>query len=146
MPTERQKENNNIKEYLIGLNELGLPKVYDMSKIEPGKLNSAIILITKLILMRKGTIADIPDMGVDIRGRYRFSFEEELTMLQADIQAQIEAYLPEFIPVNVAAYFERDRNGYPGVAIVIIINKTAYRVLYSIEKNTIEGITSGFEG
>ena len=84
MPTKTNEEYN-FYDYPLGTDDLGLPKVRDMSKIETGVMNSAILCIIRLILIEKGTYPDHPDMGVGIRSRYRFAFESELTSLQDDI-------------------------------------------------------------
>lgn len=95
---------DNIREYLLELDDLGKPKMVDLSVIKHGVMNSAIIILAKLIVMRKGCIPDIPDMGVDIKGRYRFAFDNEINMLQMDIEEQVATYVPELLPVQVKCY------------------------------------------
>lgn len=98
---------DNIREYLLDIDDLGKPKMVDLSVIKSGVMNSAIILLIKLIVMRKGCIPDIPDLGVDIKGRYRFAFDNEVSMLQMDIEQQIATYIPELLPVNVDCYMSQ---------------------------------------
>ena len=110
-----------------------------MKNIKPGKLNSAVTMICRMILMRKGTIPDIPDLGVDITGRYRFAFEEELIDLENDIQNQINTYLPEFTPVTVRCELVLDNEKHK-VIIHLIINEIEYLITYSVDDNTLEGL------
>ena len=129
----------NIRDYLLGINDLNRPKVVDMKDIKPGKWNSAVTMITRLIMMRKGTIPDIPNLGVDIAGRYRFSFEEELDELAIDIANQVNTYLPEFYPVNVRCEMIQDGEKHK-VLIHLIINEIEYLIMYDITDNTLEGL------
>lgn len=132
-------ENSNIREYLLGLDDLQQPKVIDMSIISSGVLNSAVILISRLILLRKGIYPDHPDLGIDIRSRYRFAFEEELITLQEEIQYQINKYLPELNFTQVKVRFEKYNNRYC-VIISISIDKVVYNLFYDIERQTITGL------
>ena len=58
-------------------------------------------MISRLIMLRKGTYPDFPEMGVDIVGRYRFAFEDECSLLSMDIEEQANRYLPEFYPISI---------------------------------------------
>lgn len=141
MPTKTNEEYN-FYDYPLGIDDLGLPKIRDMSKIETGVMNSAILCIIRLILIEKGTYPDHPDMGVGIRSRYRFAFESELTSLQEDIETQISTYLPEVSPVTVKVALENDRNDIlkNKIKISIIIDETEYLLSYDVTSNTLEGI------
>lgn len=141
MPTKTNEEYN-FYDYPLGTDDLGLPKVRDMSKIETGVMNSAILCIIRLILIEKGTYPDHPDMGVGIRSRYRFAFESELTSLQEDIETQISTYLPEVSPVTVKVALENDRNDIlkNKIKISIIIDETEYLLSYDVTSNTLEGV------
>lgn len=134
-------EETNISDYLLGLDDLQQPQRIDMSIIRPGEWNSAILMIARLILMRRGQLDDHPELGIDIRGRYRFSFDSELIQLSQEIQDQVAQYLPEFAPVDVVTVF-RDKNGNSaaGVEISIIVNNVAYSLLYNLQNETIEGL------
>jgi hypothetical protein len=132
-------EDNNVKEYLLSLDDLGQPDVVDMSVIKSGVMNSAAILLIKLIIMRKGTIPDIPDLGIDIKGRYRFSFDSELTMLENDIEDQIALYIPEFLPVSVSCSVLSDSPS--DIIIAISINGTIYQLVYNTANSTLEYLT-----
>lgn len=133
-------DNANITDYLLGMDDLNRPKAIDMSIIKPGAMNSAMLMIIRMILMRKGTIPDIPDLGIDIRGRYRFAFESELTTLQSEISQQIQTYLPEFLSNEVNVYMQTGETDGPKVVIEITIDGTTYELIYNISTNTLEGL------
>lgn len=140
MPTnENLYEGDNIKDYLLGLDDLQRPRVIDMSIIQPNQWNSAILMISRLILMVPGTCADHPEMGIDIKGRYRFAFEDELTQLGQELDEQITRYLPDFNLVSVSAEFKtKDMVGY--IVIDIQIDQVTYRILYNIDENKLVGL------
>lgn len=133
------EQESNIKEYLLGLDDLQQPKMIDMSIISSGVLNSAVLLIARLILMKKGTYPDHPDLGIDIRARYKFSFDTELLTLQEEIQNQLNIYLPELNYAQVRVLFEKYEDK-PCVIISINISQTIYNLFYSIDKQTIIGL------
>ena len=133
------KEEANIRDYLLGLDDLNKPKVIDMSIIAPKTWNSAILMITRLIMMKKGTYPDHPDLGIDIKGRYSFSFEDDLYTLQEEIDEQANRYLPEFSPYQIQCMYQTI-NQVNYVVISIIINNVAYTLLYNIDAHTLEGL------
>lgn len=133
-------DNANITDYLLGMDDLNRPKAIDMSIIKPGVMNSAMLMIIRMILMRKGTIPDIPDLGIDIRGRYRFAFESELTTLQSEISQQIQTYLPEFLSNEVNVYMQTGETDGSKVVIEITIDGTTYELIYNISTNTLDGL------
>lgn len=132
---------DNPKDHLLALDDLGLPKVIDMSRIEPGIMNTAITCIARLIVMRKGTDMDRPDMGIDIVRNYRFAETSEIYKLQNDIQNQISTYLPEFLPVSVYASAVTEKTATKDIKkirIDISIDGTLYQLLYNSEKSKLE--------
>ena len=133
-------ESENVRDYLLDVNDINRPKVVDMQNIKPNKLNSAVTMIARLIMMKKGTIPDIPDLGIDIVGRYRFSYESELSALATDIQDQVLLYLPEFTPINVRCEMNSTDSSKKRVDIHIIINESEYLLIYNTESNSIEGL------
>lgn len=133
--------DKNIIDYPMGVDDLGLPKFRDMNDIENGVYNGAILCIIRLILLRKGTYPDHPNMGVDIKGRYRFAFDSELSALQNDIEEQIELYLPEVLPCTVSVCMVQDTDTLKNkIRISIIINEVEYLLMYDVSSNTLEGI------
>lgn len=133
------EEQDNIREYLLGLDDLQQPKMIDMSIISNGVWNSAIILIMRLILLKKGIYPDHPDLGIDIRARYKFAFETELFTLQEEIQSQINKYLPELNYVQVRTMFEK-YNGKYCVIIVINIEQMLFTLFYDIQGQRFIGL------
>lgn len=128
----------NLKDYLLDIDDLNKPKVLDMMEVSNNKMNSAILMIARLILMKKATYMDQPDMGIDIRGRYRFSFENELSDLNKDLQDQINKYLPEASPVTVNCYYQQI-NKQNCVIIQMSIQQSMYQLIYNTETYTLAG-------
>ena len=136
-----EKITEEPRDHLLAVDDLGLPKVLTMARIEPGIMNTAIMTIIRLIRMRKGTDPDRPDMCIDIVGRYRFAFETELITLQYEIEDQITTYLPEFLPVSVTATMVTDRadsNYLNKIQINITIDKVQYQLLYDKEAEELD--------
>ena len=135
-------DEDNVREYLLALNDLGQPKMVDMSVIEINKLNSAVILIARLIMMRKGTDPDRPDMGIDIAGRYRFSFTNELYNLEREIQDQLFSYLPELSPITVSVSYQsettKNLERQNKICIDLNINMTTYRLMYDRDSSKLK--------
>lgn len=141
MANSLTNSNANIRDYLLDVNDLNQPKVLDLSKIETGKLNSAALLIVRLLLLKKGTYPDYPDLGIDIRGRYRFAFEEELITLRQELEEQMTLYLPELLPVEVEVSLYRPKDSLENkILFSIIMRETRFSILYSIAQNTIDGL------
>jgi hypothetical protein len=111
----------------------------DMSIIKPNEWNSAILMIARLILIVPGTYADHPELGIDIKGRYRFAFEEELYQLSQELEEQIHTYLPDFNLVSVIAYHE-EKNLVHYIVIDIQIDQITYRILYNVDENKLVGL------
>lgn len=132
-------ESANVRDYLLSINDINRPTIVDMENIEPNKLNSAVTMICRLIMLRKGTIPDQPDLGVDIEGRYRFAFDSELDELARDIEDQVVKYLPEFTPINVFCNKSTDNDKHK-IEIHLIIKEIEFLLVYNIENNTIEGL------
>ena len=131
----------NIRDYLLDLDDIGKPKVVDMTDIRRGKLNSAATMIIRLLLLKKGTYPDFPNLGIDIRGRYRFMFSEELSTLESELTDQIETYLPELLPITVSAeMITIPSTTANGILFNIISNEIDFVFLYNINKNTFDGI------
>ena len=138
MPT-KLNERVNVTDYLLGLDDLQQPKVIDMSIIRPNQWNSAVLMIARLLLMRKGQLEDHPDLGIDIRGRYRFSYETDLTVLEQELESQVEQYLPEFAPIEVRTQFQTQGNE-GKIRFIVVIDQVAYELFYNLDSATIEGM------
>lgn len=137
------KVEANIRDYLLDIDDLNRPKVLDMENIQIGTMNSAALLIIRLLLLKKGSYPDFPDLGIDIRGRYRFAFEEELITLRNELEDQISTYLPELIPVDVEVSLYRPKDSLENMILFsIIIRQVKFEILYNVAANTIEGLNS----
>lgn len=137
------KVEANIRDYLLNIDDLNRPKVLDMENIQTGTMNSAALLIIRLLLLKKGSYPDFPDLGIDIRGRYRFAFEEELITLRNELEDQISTYLPELIPVDVEVSLYRSKDSLENMILFsIIIRQVKFEILYNVAANTIEGLNS----
>lgn len=137
------KVEANIRDYLLNIDDLNRPKVLDMENIQTGTMNSAALLIIRLLLLKKGSYPDFPDLGIDIRGRYRFAFEEELITLRNELEDQISTYLPELIPVDVEVSLYRPKDSLENMILFsIIIRQVKFEILYNVAANTIEGLNS----
>ena len=108
-----------------------------MTDIRRGKLNSAATMIIRLLLLKKGTYPDFPNLGIDIRGRYRFMFSEELSTLESELTNQIETYLPITVSAEMITIPSTTANG---ILFNIISNEIDFVLLYNINKNTFDGI------
>ena len=141
MPTTNDNlySGENVRDYLLGLDDLQQPRMIDMSIIKPNEWNSAILMIARLILIVPGTYADHPELGIDIKGRYRFAFEEELYQLSQELDEQIHTYLPDFNLVSVIAYHE-EKNLVHYIVIDIQIDQITYRILYNVDENKLVGL------
>lgn len=137
------KVEANIRDYLLDIDDLNRPKVLDMENIQTGTMNSAALLIIRLLLLKKGSYPDFPDLGIDIRGRYRFAFEEELITLRNELEDQISTYLPELIPVDVEVSLYRPKDSLENMILFsIIIRQVKFEILYNVAANTIEGLNA----
>ena len=137
------KVEANIRDYLLDIDDLNRPQVPDMENIQTGTMNSAALLIMRLLLLKKGSYPDFPDLGIDIRGRYRFAFEEELITLRNELEDQISTYLPELIPVDVEVSLYRPKDSLENMILFsIIIRQVKFEILYNVAANTIEGLNS----
>jgi hypothetical protein len=96
-------------------------------------------MIARLVLMIPGTYADHPEMGIDIKGRYRFAFEDELHQLSTELDEQIHTYLPDFNLVSVYAY-HKEKNLVNYIVIDIQIDQVTYRILYNVDENILVGL------
>ena len=132
---------SNYRDYLIDLNDLGLPKVVDMNDITSGKFNPAILAIIRLLIMRKGTDPDRPNMGIDITARYRFAFDSELSTLANELQEQLAIYLPESLPIQVQTDFVSETLAdkiVNRVQISISMDDITYQLLYNKDDGILE--------
>ena len=135
------RDEDNIRDHLVDLDDLGKPRIISMEKIEPGIMNTAITCIARLILMRKGTDMDRPDMGIDIVRNYRFADVSDLYKLQNDIDEQVTMYLPEFSPVTVTVTPVVQEFSDKNITVIYIginIDGTMYQLLYNTSESKLD--------
>ena len=107
-----------MKEYLLSTNEYKEPKVAEGSEAYG-------ILLTRLLLLDPGTNPLHPGMGVGLGPKYRFISENDMSMLQALIQEQVNTYLPSEFLTTTKAYLELKPNS-KYLQITIIADDTKY--------------------
>ena len=76
-----------LTEQSFSIDDFQNPKLYTNGQ-------AVCTLLVRLIMLEPGTIQSHPDMGVGIISRYRYSVEGAESELQADIQRQVNKYLP----------------------------------------------------
>ena len=111
-----------ITEPTLSIDEFNNPKVIKNER-------AVMLLITRLVLLNKGTIQSHPDMGVGLVARYRYSDQDQARALQADIVQQIAQYLPQFQGAEVRVEYE-DHMFY----ISVILREQAFMMLYDTQQ------------
>lgn len=124
------QNSNELKEYLLSINEYMQPKVLK-------KDQAAYTNIIRLFLLEPGTNQTHPEMGIGIRSRYRFSDASDISNLQREAKEQIKTYLPNLLSmdVQVKAY---------GTILAIFINTkndNIYALGYNTENGDMHGLT-----
>lgn len=115
-----------MKEYLLNTDKFKRPEVV--------KDKDAIyILLVRLALMEKGEYQTMPDMGLGLRSRYRYSYAEDVGKLVTDYEDQINTYLPDLSNVKVKAKVQ-DHTLY----IEVAVGDTVYPVYFNTETKTLE--------
>ena len=114
-----------MKEYLLTTNAYLEPTVIEGSEAYG-------ILLTRLLLLEPGTNPDHPRMGVGLGPKYRFITSDQMEMLQALIQEQVNTYLPSEFLANTKAYLEiKPKSKY--LLITIVADDTKY--VYDTEQS-----------
>ena len=116
--------------HLLALNKFHMPKVQT-------EHNANYMHIMYLLLLEKGKFQSHPDMGVDIRGRYRYVNDESLLYnLQEDIKSQIETYLPEVSNIeSVSASLDQS---HILTIIITTIEQDTYALKYDPSEDTLK--------
>ena len=84
-----------MEAHLLSINNFNMPKVFKDT-------DAMYVNIIYLIMLEKGKFQTHPDMGVDVRGRYRDNNKDTfLQDLQVDINDQINRFLPELSMLEV---------------------------------------------
>lgn len=77
----------SLSEHAFSIDDFQNPKVFSNGE-------AVCTLLVRLVMLEPGTIQSHPEMGVGIVSRYRYSVEGAESELQADIQRQINKYVP----------------------------------------------------
>ena len=113
-----------VTAHVLSLNAFGMPKVCN-------NVESIYTNLIYLIMLEKGKFLSHPDMGVDIRRRYRFNNDINLlNALQRDISNQVAQYLPELSVIDIAVTMKNEILG-----IIINTEKGAYSLEYNTTTN-----------
>lgn len=88
-------------------------------------------LLVRLLLLEPGTIQSHPDMGIGLMSKYRYSAEGTASVLQNDLQRQVDRYLPSLQGTKVTVT-ERDSKYY--------IAAEFESVLYGVSFDTSSGM------
>ena len=91
------------------------------------------MLLTRLLLLNKGTIQSHPDMGVGLVENYRYAMEGEENKLRSEFKQQIDTYLPDLQGADVTVEF-RDYTFY----IAVTVDKTIFGFMYDIENQNLK--------
>lgn len=92
--TEQDLVDIKYTEHALSVNNFNRPTVYYNQDAIASKL-------VELLLLRPGSYPTRPYMGVGLVSKYRYTFFDDITTLENDIQNQINTYLPEFVGATV---------------------------------------------
>lgn len=127
IPKLTKNPKDRFAEYTLSVNEFNQPKVSNGIK---AILNKIIMLI----MMKPGTYPTRPYMGVGLVDNYRYTFFDNIPNLKAEVNRQIELYLPEFASVRVDfATKSSDKNLY----IYIVVQNSLYTLLLDTATRTL---------
>ena len=116
--------NLGITEFAFAVDDFMNPKEF--------KDGEAICtLLVRLLLLEPGTIQSHPDMGIGLMSKYRYSAEGTASVLQNDLQRQVDRYLPSLQGTKVTVT-ERDSKYY--------IAAEFESVLYGVSFDTSSGM------
>ena len=131
--TELRSKYEQYSEFVLDIDEFSKPKVLTGPK-------AVVQKIINLILLKPGTYPTRPYMGVGLIENYRYTFTDDLDRLQADINEQIQTYLPEFSAVRVELDTSMEKNKI--LLINIIIDNSMYTITLDSDRKTLEWLTS----
>lgn len=114
-----------ITEFGFSVDDFQDPKLYKDAE-------AVATLLTRIILLEPGTIQSHPDAGVGIMSKFRYSVEGSASDLQAEIQRQVEKYLPQF---QGAKFNVTQKDG--AFIITAEIDDTLYGIYYDVNTSNI---------
>ena len=113
-----------MNEYLLSTDEFNKPKVVT------GK-DAVFLQIVRLFLLEPGTYQTNPKMGLGLVSKFRYSYTDDLSSLQAEAENQIATYLPDLMDFTV----EVSKDTTDGS--VLIIKVSVSNTVYEFNFNTI---------
>lgn len=119
---------SNMREYTLSVNSYNRPLILE-------KEDAICAKLIEIILLEKGIYLTRPDMGLGIVSRYRFSAADELETFKADLNSQIETYLPELIVTEIDVTMT-DKI----IKIVIIIDNVVYTLTFNNDTKTLQSL------
>jgi len=132
--TEIRNKYSQFTEHILDIDEFTKPKVYNGPK-------AVVQKIINLILLKPGTYPTRPYMGVGLIEKYRYSFTDEKETLQADINNQIQTYLPEFS--NVRVELDTSNELEKELIINIVVDKSVYTITLDSDRKTLKWLIYG---
>lgn len=130
------KTNENLvdirfTEHALGIDDFNKPTVYYNQDAVAAKL-------IELLLLRPGSYPTRPYMGVGLVSRYRYTFLDNLDVLEDDISDQINTYLPELVGAKVSLGKDEDNKV---LYISIVLDDLNYSLSLDLETKTLQFVT-----
>lgn len=119
-----------LNEYLLSVDK------YNNPAVKTDK-DAIFYLLIRLIMLNPGTIESHPDMGVGLIKNWRYSDMSQIPQLEAEIQSQIETYLPMLQGVSVKVEQIESKE----IAIYIKISNIIYS--FKTENGTLVDLKGG---
>lgn len=119
-----------LNEYLLSVDK------YNNPAVKTDK-DAIFYLLIRLIMLNPGTIESHPDMGVGLIKNWRYSDMGQIPQLEAEIQSQIETYLPMLQGVSVKVEQVESKE----IAIYIKISNIIYS--FKTENGTLVDLKGG---
>ena len=119
-----------LNEYLLSVDK------YNNPAVKTDK-DAIFYLLIRLIMLNPGTIESHPDMGIGLIKNWRYSDMSQIPQLEAEIQSQIETYLPMLQGVSVKVEQVESKE----IAIYIKISNIIYS--FKTENGTLVDLKGG---
>lgn len=121
------EDNAKVSEYALSVNDFGQPAVLTNS-------DAIAVKLIELLLLKPGTYPTRPNMGVGLVENYRYTFFDNISDLQTEIQNQINTYLPEFQTTDVTLSANENEKQ---LIITITVNSLTYALVLDTDTKTL---------
>lgn len=118
-------------EYSFGVDSFNHPTVFYNE-------DAIACKIIELLMMRPGTYPTRPYMGVGLVSNYRYSFFENMGLLENTIQEQLDTYLPELAGATVSLGKNEENKQ---LFIYITIDDLTYGLSLDLDTKNLQFIT-----